>query len=283
MYRLTRFGTLDLEHYNQVDTIGSGSTPTSYQLLPGGGALDRFGDRQMHPGAVERTKSLRLRVSAETSTQEYMALLSLRGRRDRLYRRLVDGSVQWIYARLVEVGAQRNFEQAKFRVIQDIDLRFVTEDAFWRGALRSIWYFDSGEYFDTGLYFDSSLIYPLTGNPTKFTVDLSSDIGMAPTRAIVLTISAGNAAMSNITIVRTGGESLTFSGTVAANKQLVIDTGTMQVLNDGADAYASLILAPTADLSAWFTLLPGDNPVTVSFSGGGTGKQIEFSLYEAWY
>lgn len=283
MYRLTRFGTLDLEHYNQVDTIGSGPTPTSYQVLPDGGALDRFGDRQMNPGAVERVKSLRLRVSTETSAQEYMALLSLRGKRDRLYRRLVDGSIQWIYARLVEVTAQRSHEQTRFRVLQDLDLRFVTEESFWRGDLRSTWYLDDGHYLDTGLYLDSALTFSLASSPAVITANLADEIGMAPTRAMVLTISAGSADMSNITIARTGGETLTFAGTILANKSLVIDTGTMQVLNDGVDAYANLTLSPTADLAAWFVLLPGDNTITVTYSGGGTGKKIDFTLYEAWY
>lgn len=89
--------------------------------------------------------------------------------------------------------------------------------------------------------------------------------------------------MSAITIARTGGESITFSGTILANKTLVIDTGTMQVTNDGVDAYDDLTLSPTADLAAWFALEPGSNTITVTFTGGGAGKQISFSYYEVWY
>ena len=63
MYRIIRFGTQNLEFYNQVDSIGSGNTPTSYQALPEGGAIDNFGNLQKWPGVVDRIKSLRLVAS----------------------------------------------------------------------------------------------------------------------------------------------------------------------------------------------------------------------------
>ena len=285
MYRLIRFGTTDLQHYNQVDAIGSGVTPTAYQVLPEGGALDLFGSQQKHPGAVERSKSMRLTSSTEAALESlFFQLLALRGQRDRLYRETSSGDIQWQYARLVEVTAERSYETAKFKRIQDISLRFMTQEAFWRGDLGGVWYFDSGEYFDSGLEFDSSRTYPLTTSPTSFTITVgaSADAGRAASRAVRMQISAGASAMSAITIARTGGESITFSGTVLANKILTIDTGTMQVTNDSVDAYDDLALSPTADLAAWFALEPGDNVITVSFTGGGTGKQIDFYYYEAW-
>jgi hypothetical protein len=98
-----------------------------------------------------------------------------------------------------------------------------------------------------------------------------------------MVIDAGANNMSAITIARTGGESITFGGTVLANDTLFINTGTMQVLNDGTDAYNDLTLSPTADLAAWFALVPGDNAITVTFTGGGTGRKISFSYYEVWY
>ncbi len=286
MYRLTRFGSFDLEHYNQVDAIGSGAAPSAYQVLPEGGALDLFGDRQTHPGTVERTISRRLRVSTETGlTNLYLQLLALRGKRDRLYRRTTAGEIQWMYARLVEVSAERSYEQTKYRRIQDVSLRFVCQEAFWRGALGGLWYFDSGESFDSGLYFDSGQEYPLTSSPTVITVSAgtSDDAGRAPVRALRIAISAGNAPMSAIAIARTGGESLTFAGPVAANTDLIIDTGTMEVTNNGVDAYNGLTIDPTADMAMWFTLQPGDNEITVAFTGGGAGAKVQFSYYEVWY
>lgn len=284
MYRLIRFGLIELEHYNQVDAIGSGATPTAYQNLPEGGALDDFGDQQKHPGAVERTKSMRLRGTTEAALETlYFQLLALRGKRDRLYRRTSQGDIHWQYARLVEVTAQRNFEQTKYRFIQDLDLRFITQEAFWRGDLGGVWYLDSGEYLDSGLAFDSGEIHNLDGSPKAITITIGTDTGRGPSRALRIRVTAGSAPITTITIARAGGESLTFGASIAAGDVLLIDTGTMQVTNDGVDSYDDLTLSPTADLASWFALEPGSNSLTVTYTGGGTGSTIDFNYYEAWY
>ncbi len=285
MYRLVKFGTTNLENTNQVDEIGSGETPTHYHLLPDGGALDAFGGAQKYPGVVTRAKSMRLTVSTETGVSDlYFQLLALVGKRDRLYREMVDGALHWQYARLKGMTAARDYQTAKYKLIQDVDLLFETQEATWRGGLSGGWFFDSGEYFDSGLLFDSGSPESLSSSPTVFTVSNgdANDAGRAPVRSITISIEAGSAALSAITIARTGGESITFSGSVAAGETLVIDTGTMQVLNDGDNAYDDLTLSPTADMASWFALDPGDNEITVTFTGGGTGSEITFNFYEAW-
>jgi hypothetical protein len=284
MYRIVRFGAVELEHYNQVDVVGSGVTPSAYQALHGGGALDLFGAQQTHPGTVERVKSIRLRGVSGTDLENlYFQLLSLRGKRDRLFRETVSGKTHWMYARLVEVSAKRTFEQAQYQLIQDMDLRFVTQEAFWRGSFAGKWYFDGSDNLDSGLVFDSGESYPLTTSPTEITVSTSDDAGCADVRALIIRVKAGSAAITSITIARDGGESLSFDGTIAAGKSLIVDTGTMQVTNDGVDAYDDLTLSPTADMAVWFALKPGDNPITITFSGGGVGSTVDFSYYEAWY
>lgn len=286
MYRLIKFGQTSIEHYNQVDSIGTGSTPTAYQDLPEGGALDLYGNQQKNPGAVERTKTMRLTAPTEAALETlFMQLFALRGKRDRLYRQMSSGDIHWQYARLVEITAERSYEITKYKRVQDVSLRFVTQETFWRGDLGGQWYFDSGEYFDTGLVFDSARTYPLTASPTAFTVSVgaAADAGRAASRAIRMEISAGDASMSAITMQREDGETVVFSGTVLANKTLVIDTGTMQVKNDGVNAYNDLTLSSTADLAAWFAFEPGPNNISVSFTGGGVGRKIEFYYYEVWY
>lgn len=286
MYRLITFGTTTLEYYNQVDGIGSGETPTQFQALPEGGALDLFGSQQKHPGVVEYTKSLRLQAATKTAlTNLYLGLLQLRGKRDMLYRKTVGSNLtHWKYARLVQVNASRDFDQAKFKLIQDVDLRFEAQEAFWHGTAVG-WTLDSGYYFDAGLSLDTGNSQTLVTSPKTFTLTLgsASDAGRAPTRAIIMTINPGNATMSNITITRTGGESILFSGSLAAGELLVIDTGSMQVTKSGVDAYSSLTFTPTADLATWFSLMPGANAMSVSWTGGGTGAEIDFVYTECWY
>lgn len=284
MYRVVAFGFVTLEHYNQVDSIGSGATPVAYQNLPVGGAIDGYGSQQKHPGAVERSLSRRLRGATQAELEQtFFQLLALRGTRDRLYRRTASGDIHWQYARLVEVTATRTYELTKYNFIQDIELRVVTQEPFWRGDYGGQWYLDDGEFFDTGLALDSGQSYALTSSPTAFTISIDTDAGRAPIRAVRLHVTAGSAPITSITIARAGGESITFGGTIAVGDVVTIDTGTMQVTNDGVDAYDDLTLSPTADMAAWFSLQLGDNDITVTFSGGGTGSTIDFAYYEAWY
>jgi len=286
MYRLIRFGATELEYYNQVDNIGSGQTPVSYIGLPEGGSLDGFGNLQKAPGIVERNKSLRLHASSPEQLEEiYFKLLSLRGKRDQLYRRTGQGNIHWMYARLVEIMAMRSYEQTRFRVIQDIDLRFACQEAFWRGYYSGGWFLDSGFYLDNGWVFDNGNPVTLASSPTYIEIQLgsASDPGRAPVRAIQFIINADEA-ITSLMISRLGGEILTYNGTIPAGSQLIIDTGAMRVLCTGVtDPYDNLEISPTADMAAWFTLQPGLNEITVNFTGGGSGSTIEFSYYEAWF
>lgn len=278
MYRLIRFGDLSLVGANQVDDIGSGVTPTSYQALPTGGALDLYGNRQMHPGAVERVRAMRLRVATETA-DEYLQLLALRGKRDRLYRQMPDGSIHWMYARLVEVSAQRHYEQAQYKLIQDVSLRFVTSSPTWNGRAIGTWYLDTGEYLDNGLLL--SMAVDVDGADTEFVLALNPD--SAPVRAMRITITnlGLDADMPSFELSRAGGESLDFSA--AVDGELILDTGAMQALNGGVDRYDALILGASSDLSAWITLRPGTNTMAVHVPSAAAHGTISFALYEAWY
>lgn len=285
MYRLTQFGTTTLEYYNQMDDVGSGATPTQYLSLPEGGALDEFGSQQKHPGVIEYTKTVRLRATSESAlTDLFLNLRALRGKRDRLYRKTAQNNTHWQYARLVEVSAKRDYANARFKRFQDVDLRFATQEVFWRGTAVGR-FLDTGNVLDSGAFLDTGLSQSITSNPTNFNVTCgtASDPGRAPVKAMTLTINPGNATMSNIIIQRTGGEKLTYAGTLAANELLVIDTGALQVSRGGVDAYSGMVFQPAADMAAWFTLQPGVNALSVSYTGGGTGRTIRLDYYEAWY
>ena len=284
MYRLIRFGTLSLEESNQIHDVGSGETPLSHIALPEGGALDNFGGAVKHPGLVERQVTRALSAATPAAlTQKYLTLLGLRGRRDKLFRQLASGEIQWTYARLVSVIAQRHYERTQFGRIQEVEMRFACQETFWRGDVHATWYLDDGFYLDDDLYLDGAELYTLTASPVALEVSVPEGAGRAPVRQMIIRVTApGTGALSAITIARTGGESLVFGGSVAAGDVLEINTGTMQVKNDAVDAYDDLTLSPTADMAAWFTLPPGDNEITVTYTGN-TGGTIEFAHYESWY
>ncbi len=288
MYRLIRFGTTELEYLNQVDMAGSGASPVNYMALPGGGAMDGYGGATKLPGAVERGKQVRLWGATEAELEAvFMTLLGMQGKREKLYRRMPNGTIHWQYAKLVEVSAETSFEQRRYRKIQDVNLKFVTQDYAWRGSFVTPGglFLDSGLFLDTGLLLDTGLGHTLGTSPDSYVVTCgtASDPGRAAITALKIRVDAGDVPMSGVTIGRTGGESLEYGGSIQVGGALEIDCGTMQVSCTGdSGAYDKLVFAPTADMGAWFSLQPGDNSITVTYTGGGVGKKISFEYYEAW-
>lgn len=288
MYRLTRFGSLNLEHYNQVDDVGSGETPTAFLALADGGALDAYGGLRKHPRTVTRVKRLRLQATTRQGvSDDFMRLIALRGTRAQLFRRMADASEHWTWARLVEVVAQRSYEQTRFRYIQDVELRFVTSEATWRGETSGArWYLNSGKYLNNGLFFNSNS-YDLAEGDNEITVTLgaSDDPGRAPVKAINIMVTAGSEDITSLSITRQNGEVITYSGTIASGETLMIDTGTLQVIGESeeADAYGLCGFTPAEDDGAWLTLQPGSNQLTFTIEGGGSGTTLDLGFDEAWY
>jgi len=290
MYRLIRFGTTNLEYLNQIDSIGSGQTPVSFMTLPEGGALDGYGGRQKSPGTVERSKTVRLWASTESALESiFFDILAQRGKRDKLYRRTSQGDIHWMYARLAEVQGGRSYEQTKFRRVQDVGLMFVGQEANWRGYYGGEWILDDGIYLDSAYRLDSSELHHFTTSPFSFTITVGSanDKGRMPVRLMRIIISNVLYSISDITIARSSGESLFYDGSVSAegpiNGTLIIDTSLMMVTcSDDADAYDNLTFTPTADMASWFTLQPGSNTITVTYTGDGRFVHIYFEYFEAW-
>lgn len=287
MYRIIRFDRINLEYANQVENVGSGTTPAKYITLPEGGAIDAFGNARKRPGLTETAKTMRLYSSSSVALESlYFQLLGVTGTRGKIYRRTKSGLIHWMYGRLTEISAERSYEKTKFNKIQDLSLRFVLQEAAWRGIYHIGWTLDSGIYLDDAYAFDTEDTHSLASSPDAYVISVgsSSDYGRAAVKNMIITVDAGNAEMSNITIARTGGESLVYAGAIPSGGSLVINTGTMQVTCTGvSNAYNNMTFSPTADMAAWFTLQPGDNTITVTYTGGGTGKAISVLFSEAWY
>ena len=286
MYRLLKFGQFYINFANQVDDIGSGRAPSAYQVLPSGGAIDLYGSRQTYVGTTERTKSARIAgISESAANALYLSTLSLVGKRDKLYRRMIDGTVQWMYARFVELRATRSYEITPFKTLQDVELAFVGQEATWKGDYRGAWSFDDPEvYFDSGYSFDSGEEFWFSGSPLSISITCGEedDPGREIVRAVRITVTCGTSALSGLEISRENGESISYSETLAPGESLVIDIGSLQAsATSDEDAYDHLTLSHLGN-QAWFSLEPGENLITVSYSGGGSGAKISFDFYEVW-
>lgn len=286
MYRLIRFGTTNLEYNNQVDDISSGETPTSYFELPEGGALDGFGGNDKSPTVVERIKTFTLSGRTEAAVAAaFYGLIALRGKRDKLYRRTGEGKYHWQWARCKVIPASRNYQRTQFKWLQDMEMHFLCQDASWRGLFRGYWTLADGVRLDTGYALGTGERYDLATSPATITLTngAATDPGRAPVRSMQIIVSPGDTAITAITIARAGGESLTYTGTIPSGGELVIKTSTQQVSCSGESSpYDLLNFAPTADMTAWITLQPGPNVITITYTGGGAGKSIEFIFNEAW-
>jgi hypothetical protein len=266
---LERFDDLTLPLIEATQDIGAIGTRVAYMNLPSGGVYDAYGDGVAPRG--QYTLSARGEVHgtrAEILTQ-VDAIRAKRGRRGKLYARVDDDSIRWVWARLRNVQAQRSTPNV-FRL--PVDLSFDITSPVWYGDRHGEgWTFDSGEFFDTGLVFDEE-----TGD--VFTLDhtgpISGDITNAGTGSVdnvVLTITAGADAITAFSMLSTGPNGddqawLEYGGTIAAGESLIIDAGAQSVTNDGDDAYADFSFGIGHVLSGWFRLDPGITQISGSIT-----------------
>ena len=244
-----------------------------------------YGDRT-YPAAVMRKKSMVLSAASQVDLAAlYMRLLGLAGKRGKLYRRVLDGVEHWQTARLVRVEAGRDYQDAAMQPpAMPVALTFVTNERTWHGNEHRIINLDGSHILDGSWSLITAT--PIAAGNTVITLTHGDegDAGRAPIRDVRITVTAGSAPITALTITRTDGEVLTYTPTTGIAHILVIDTGTMQVINpDETDPYSKLGFTPDADMGVWFSLQPGDNVITVSITGGGTGSTILFDFDEAWY
>lgn len=268
---LERFGTLELPLIEAQQDIGAIGTRTSYTNLPGGGGYDNYGSSQAPRGVYSLSASGELmgETQAEVLTQSD-ALRAKRGRRAKLYARVDDESVRWVWARLRDVSITRRPEHVLFLPVA---LQFDVTSPVWYGDRHGAgWVLDDGEVLDTGLVLDEATddVFVLTHSIlTAFEV---VNAGNAPINNAILTITAGSADMTDLEIYTYGNEPfavnghLTFAATIPAAGSLVIDAGRLSITNSGIDAYDDLTIEADHTLPGWVRLDPGATVVTIEFT-----------------
>lgn len=264
-YALTEFDGLTLPAYkesSQTDDLGTGQALTSYARMPGGGWYDNYGSGVAPLGLDPIVKESRL---IETSTGNLRTALdnlrAKKGKRGVLKATFHDGTIRWLYARLVDVDhpALRGHLQSA-----DVRLEFVPEGGVW---------FANSQASYTGTL-------TATGGGNQDVV--VANAGNVNVTDLVVQVTAGTSTITALTIANTTASyTVSFSGTIATTKALAVDVGALSVLNDGANAYSNF--TPSTSKAQWLLLQPGNNTIRFTVTGNATANASYSITYYSTY
>jgi hypothetical protein len=282
-WRVIQFGDLVLPNYDPQINLGTGQALSALVELPGGGVFDQYGDEDRPMRPMKFTKRAVIHDENRSTLQDlFDALKAYAGKKESISLLSLDGDEEYRWAEgSVEVidGPRRPGDM----YTQDVEINWLIDRPLWHGALRAGWYFDDGYYLDDGLYFDESNSTTLDASPKTVT---ANNGGNATVEDAIITVTAGSAPITALKIERqvsgTTYEELDFTGTIATGKALVIDVGAWSVLNDGVDAFNDLAMGSDHKSECLLKLLPGDNTIIVTITGGSTDSTIAFAYYDLW-
>lgn len=270
------FGVISLVNYEQSSDIGTGRAVSSNTPLQGGGSIDDFGSGQTFAGVKKRNnKSIVLKSTAENLDLYLNQLKKLRGTRNKLTKTDANGDTVFNYARLTEVKENKTTKESRLNVkkAQSINLTFVCDSDTWFGDINESWKINDGELLNDNLVLNGGDLVDISSSPETHTITITQDNleSKIDTRGPVFTFSVpAGETFSSMLIGNDQGGSLLFTGTVAAEKQLVIDCAASRVLNDGVDAYDDLTVTfNTLSPHTWMAFLVGANELTFTHDGGG--------------
>lgn len=182
---------------------------------------------------------------------------------------------RWALARCVGVNVPATVYNRK---TQNIDIEFRVKTS-WRGFAHGGTVSGSSYLFGNGLYYSATSATTLATSPKTITV---TNDGNTWVDDCGITVTAGSAAITAITIGISSSSEFTFSGTVSAGNTLIIDCGKRFVRANGIDAYDSFALTANHVIAPWLRLAPGDNSVVVTLTGGDVDSIIQFSYSDGW-
>ncbi len=272
-YILKQFDGVNLPLYDPDTPTGSGPAKRGAVRLGGGGHYDVYGSAR---APLDLPYDLRYKATYVESSLAALetALSALRGRnrrRGRLIRELANGDTHWCVARLVELDAPR---PGGITNKQQCSLTFEVGSA-WYGALHGdSWYIgQDGVYLGDGHVLGSAETYTLNGSPKVITLTNGGD---GDVTAVSLTLTAGAAPITAFKL-GVGACEWEYNTSLAAGQALVVDGGAWSVLHNGADAFNALQQTALNATGYWFTLAPGANTVTLTYTGGGGDATALFS------
>lgn len=282
MYKITDFGSTELPVGAAKHRAGTMGTRLRLVKVLGGGVYDADGSSQAAPDLpfelVYECKAVGATTAALRTTLD--GLRALRGTEARLWREAFsNGDRQWALARCVSVDYDTEPKNSH-GTFQALTMVFLVK-TLWRGVLHgAAWYLNTGRYLNTGLYLNMADRVALDTTSKTITV---TNGGNTYTDEVLLTLEAGATPVTGLTIT-CGSCQLVWSGTVAANKSLVIDCEPLRrsVLNDGVAAYALLDTGGAHASEVWMRLVSGANSMVVARTGGGADTYLTIAFSDAW-
>lgn len=279
--RLTQFGLYLLPLANKQDQFDTGSLAGNQVVLIDGQGYDHNGAGVTPEAPTTYTISYEIIAATPTAVQTARdAIRALAGTRARLWAHFPDGSDRWTWARLARVEMNRQPQHVYY---QPIELTFSVLRPGWNGIGRGAnWFLDSGILLDAG----SSLL-PANGwnvwiPPSSPLTMTAVNSGNRTVRDAVLTVTAGTTTISNLRLV-CGSVDWTYAATVAPTKSLVINCATRAVTNDGASDYKQFTLNAGHVVADWLQLRPGNNTVTMTYSGNANSTaRFTLSYSDGW-
>lgn len=281
MYVIERFGNISLSIFRNTFTLSPVPGQSSV-VQTTSGAFDNDGlarNRQVFPLPL----SYSCTVFEDTLNANRTILDTLRaavGTRALLYRRARNDNV--LHTCIARLRAEPHEWPWTQKGWFEIQLNFEQMSP-WIGTSQGTgWVFDSGVLFDSGRSFDEGTgTFGLVTSPRSATV---TNGGNLPATSIVMTVKAGSADITALTIRNTlTGCYLVWTGTLTAFSTLRIDTGAWSVTNNGVDNYNGLdITSPFHINEHWMEMAPGSNSMIIEWVGGGTGSSINFLFNDVW-
>ena len=243
-YQISRFGSLTLPPYEIADDIGAGEARLGIVELPGGLVFDALGSETAQRGRRQVAKKGEIvATDAANFRSQVNALYTLLGTRDQLWRTWDDGTEEWAYARLAKIEAERKTGNILY---QEFSLVFEVLSEQWHAETQT------------------TVNEPLDATPTN--VSLTNG-GNAPVRNAVITVtlpaSLPVTAITKLTFAA-GGAEFEYSGSLAGDDVLVIDTGARSVTLNGADDYGNFSLTANHAIGEWLRLAAGANTLAVT-------------------
>ena len=236
--------------------IGSDEHVGGVVELPGGLWYNAGGSAASQPMSrvVELTGTYTAADAAALQVLED-ALRALVGTYNKLWMLMGDTTQRWRYARLLSARASL---KAGLGAYQQYDMAFQLFSSYWHGADRS----------SSGVK---------AGSP--FTLD--NDGNRAVTDAILTWTPAGSAS-TTFTLTVTGITQISYTGTVADGKALVIDCGKRSVLNDVANAYTSAFtLTASHTIDNWLSITASGG-VSVILATDAAGGTLAWAYDDGW-